>query len=116
MKKTKIKSGYIVELKNGMRFNVTRVGKDKPIHYLINNRFKMTLSDNFDDDLRAKTDETRAYDIERVWGFPDKPENAFDLLNVENRKVLYKRPYAKKMTKNDIEQKLGFNIEIVDEE
>ena len=117
MKKTKIKSGYVVELRNGMRFNVTRVGIDKPISYLVNDTKKINLPlDYFDDDLRALTNnKTRKFDIERIWGFPNESKYAFDLLNIEGRKVLYERPQVQKMTQSEIEEKLGYKIEIVKE-
>ena len=105
-----IKIGYIVE--------VAVIG-DEYIKYLCtatiwegqkiltNGIYCFEFSD-FDDNMKSTF-----HKITKVWGYPEDAECMW-YNNTDDRPLLWERPSAKKMTKAEIEEILGYEIEIVE--
>ena len=105
-----IKIGYIVE--------VAVIG-DEHIKYLCtatiwegqkiltNGTYCFEFSD-FDDNMKSAF-----HKITKVWGYPEYAKNMW-YNNTDFRPLLWERPSAKKMTKAEIEEILGYEIEIVE--
>lgn len=105
-----IKIGYIVE--------VAVIG-DEHIKYLCtatiwegqkiltNGTYCFEFSD-FDDNMKSTF-----HKITKVWGYPEYAKNMW-YNNTDFRPLLWERPSAKKMTKAEIEEILGYDIEIVE--
>ena len=106
-----IEIGYIVE--------VTVIG-DERIKYLCtatiwngekiltNGVFWFKFSD-FDDNMKSTFDK-----ITKVWGYTECAECMW-YNDTDDRPLLWERPSAKKMTKAELEEILGYEIEIVNE-
>lgn len=62
--------------------------------------------DDFDEDFGS-------YYITKVWGYPEHAECMW-YNNTDDRSLLWERPCPKKMTKAEIEEILGYDIEIVE--
>ena len=105
-----IKIGYIVE--------VAVIG-DEHIKYLCtatiwegqkiltNGTYCFEFSD-FDDNMKSTF-----HKITKVWGYPEYAKNMW-YNNTDFRPLLWERPSTKKMTKAEIEEILGYEIEIVE--
>ena len=120
-----LRSGYMVELRNGQTFLVTRVGRFTRAlvhpgaitwHY---------LESTYNEDLTCKkmvptapyNKPHKSLDIVKVWGLQEAIEyypRALDLL-ADGRKLLWERKEAKKLTVNEISKLLGYEVEIVGE-
>ena len=116
-----LKSGYVVELRNGSRYIVTRVGQSKFSKVLANKNSalsvnsydkKLHYTNEFLKHLSIKSDD---FDIVRIWGLSDDPLQAFCISEIDTRPLLWERPPVKKMTISDIEDILGYSVEIVEE-
>ena len=134
MNKSELKTGMVVELRNGDRYLVFKdasymfdshsddimVCIDKP-----NNWF--SFNDSYNENLKYEYDSDDAcYDIMKVYkvyhpyniiaheGFMSE----YDIKNPDGKyselTLLWERPTAKQMSKADIEEALGYEIEIVE--
>lgn len=115
-----IKSGYVVELRNGSRYIVTRVQQNEFIKAFVN-KTDAIPSEAYDENLhyincvkctRSRFDDR---DIVKIWGLSDEPLLALCVSDVTSRPLLWERPPVKKMTITEIEKALGYSIDIVEE-
>ena len=110
-----IKSSYVVELRNGSRYVVTRARQNDFSRWLVNKNTGIAIG-LYDEDLCYKGVNCERLDIVKVWGLAEEPMLALCISNTASRPLLWERPKAKKMTRADIEKILGYDIEIIDEE
>lgn len=131
--KKDLRSGYLVEFRNGHRRLVTRAGMFTQILVNPNTGAWNYLASNWNDDLTAKTGNNtpmcaaehlavrnwpKEYDIMRVWGLVKETARYGEvfLANPNGRELLYQRREAKKLTVNEISKLLGYEVEIVGED
>ena len=129
-----LRSGYMVEFRNGVRRLVTRVGSFTRI--LVNPESgDWNYLSQWDEGLKIKAkihcnpaecqiglDEKDAYDIVKVYGLPGFTGNYENCLRANvpldtllGRKLLWERKDPVKMTVAEICAKLGYEVEIVAE-
>lgn len=129
--KKDLRSGYVVEFRNGCRRLVTRAGMFTQI--LINPETEAWnyLASGWCDDLTANDDKFRRlassecrspvqksndYDIMKVWGLVNTTDAygcAFET-DIQHRDLLWERePEAKKLTVDEISKLLGYKVEVV---
>lgn len=107
MKKSDLKTGMVVELRNGAKYMVllnTPFGD-----VLVRNRWWVTL-DNFNFNLLHCAHD---FDILRIY----RPEEVYQI-GFEcwgDMKMMWERGEPKKMTLADVEDALGYPVEIVEE-
>lgn len=129
--KKDLRSGYVVEFKNGIRRLVTRTGMFTQILVNPETGDWNYLQSGWNNDLTAQDDRYRKtcsyecdlpkfyperFDIVRVWGLiksTDKYSKVFTV-NTEGRDLLWERePEAKKLTVDEISKLLGYKVEVV---
>lgn len=125
-----LKSGFVVELKSGKLKLVLRVGKFTKI--LMGADGKWTYLSRWSSDLkrrhvssdhdpfgfsgyRNETIPSMGEDIVRVYGLVEGTDNYeyANQISTKGRKVIWTRVVPKRMTLEDIEQALGFPVELV---
>lgn len=125
--KNDLHSGYLVELRNREFRMVTRVGRFTKI--LIGKDGGWTYLSGWDDDLKAiysrvrhitKGEAAPRYkegDIMKIWGLVKEVASYKDALSFSpaHRDLLWERAPVKKMTLREIEDELGFSVELVSE-
>jgi len=108
-----IKSGYVVELRDGDKYLAIETNWwGNPCIFLLGDKDYSSMA-SYDEDLRC--DGFENLDIVKVWGEPCR----YVLEDVVkdtwfNYSPLWVRP--KEMTKKEIEEALGYEIKIVEEE
>ena len=123
-----LKVGYVVKLRNDELRMVCQIGAQDTL-ILVNQLGQWNYKSSWNYDLTAKalsfnpgygryTHKYTEYDIVEVYGFVNKSDFYGEArgMNVSHRPVLYSRAKTKKMTVSEIEEKLGYKIEIVAEE
>ena len=129
--KKDLRSGYVVEFKNGIRRLVTRTGMFTQILVNPESGDWNYLQSGWNVDLTAQDDRYRKmcdsecdlpkfyperFDIVKVWGLiksTDKYSKVFTT-NIEGRDLLWERePEAKKLTVDEISKLLGYKVEVV---
>ena len=129
--KKDLRSGYVVEFKNGIKRLVTRTGMFTQILVNPETGEWNYLQSGWNDDLTAQDNRYRKmcdsectlpkfyperFDIVKVWGLimsTDKYHNVFTT-NIEGRDLLWERePEAKKLTVDEISKLLGYKVEVV---
>lgn len=114
--KSDIRSGYLIELTNGERFILFRYDQERFRKVFVNFITNTTIEfDDYDYDFDYGDSDNRSYNIEKVYGLPDKPQhykNLLEVYNIENRPLLWTRK-PKEMTLEEIEDELGYKIRIV---
>ena len=129
--KKDLRSGYVVEFKNGFRRLVTRSGMFTQILTNPETGEWNYLQSGWRDDLTACDDRYRAmcssectspklypkeYDIVKVWGLIKSTDNYHNVFttNTASRDLLWERkPEAKKLTVDEISKLLGYKVEVV---
>ena len=86
-----LKSGYVVETRDGSRFLVTRVNQEGFIKVIANKNRFINLN-AYDENLRAMPPMDPDTDIVKVWGLSDEPLKAFCISDISERPILWKRP------------------------
>ena len=125
-KKKDLRSGYVVECRNGKRCLVARAGMFTQILVFPDGSWWGYLKSGWTDDLTYSTyynhlssfKGPHPNDIMKVWGLVDKTESYGDVFTTktEHRKLLWSRePEAKKLTVDEISKLLGYKVEIVGE-
>ncbi len=117
-----IKSGYVVRLRNGELRMLTRVGSAFT-KILVGSSGQWDHLSSWSEDLtfRAFHDGRRYFekehDIMEIYGLVEHTGNyAYSLdVSTDNRKLLWKRSIAVRMTVSEINARLGFEVEIVAE-
>lgn len=105
-----IKSGYVVRLRNGDLKVAMRVGNFRKI--LIDDDGRFEWFSGYNHFLTHKIH--KALDIVEVYGLVgDGWEYEAILLDTDHRPLLWKRPDPVKMTVEEINKKLGYEVEIV---
>jgi hypothetical protein len=128
--KKDLRSGYVVEFRNGTRRLVARAGGFTQIlvnpvsgewNYLVS-RWRDDLTCNDDTYATLCANECacpqvnpRDYDIVKVWGLNTKTAGYKYTLtaDTECRDLLWERKAAKKMTVDEVSKLLGYEVEIV---
>lgn len=129
--KKDLRSGYVVEFKNGIQRLVTRTGMFTQILANPETGDWNYLQSGWNDDLTAHDDRYRKmcdsecdlpklyperFDIVKVWGLiksTDKYDKVFTT-NIAGRDLLWERePEAKKLTVDEISKLLGYKVEVV---
>lgn len=111
--KRDLKSGYLVEYRNGELRLVAETG-DGGFVLLSGECEIYNSSRGYNDDLRYGCAEL-PNDIMRVYGLPKRAENG-SVLSTSGRELIWQReekPAAKKMTVADVCKALGYDVEIV---
>lgn len=85
-----LKSGYVVETRDGTRFLVTRVNQNNFIKTLVSSNRFIGIG-CYENDLTA-TDKRKQDDIVKVWGLSKDPLLAVCVHNVNERPLLWERP------------------------
>lgn len=123
---TDLETGMIVEVRNGIRYLVLKNFNYKfgDCMVSVNKAYSWMRLKDYNDNLtyRAPTTPNR-YDIVKVFktthpycitahkDFMDE----YDINENNELELFWERPVAKKMSKSDIEEALGYEIEIVEE-
>lgn len=107
-----LKVGYVVEHRDGA-FSMVCLASDGT-RVLCYARGCRMLVASLNDDLMYDSSDPgyRRFDIMNVYGLSNNYNNALTLTTID-RKRLWKREEAKKMTVEEIEKELGYKIEIV---
>lgn len=87
--KNDLKSGYVVETRDGSRYLVTRVNQNNFTKMLVSGSRFIAIS-CYKDDLTF-TERLKQNDIVKVWGLSKDPLLAVCINNVENRPLLWER-------------------------
>lgn len=103
-----IKSGYVVRLRNGKLYMCMRYDEDKFLKCFVDKDGYWIDAYMAYDKLYNKL--KQCYDIVEVYGLPNYPSRYRDI-SKSQRPLLYME--KKKMTVHEIEEKLGYKIEIV---
>lgn len=123
MTRDELKVGYLVELKNGDRYLVMSynfVEKDCVTErfILLNENGKGFCRFTYDKNLHD-TDplcnyyiQHDAYDIEKIWGLPNKLFAMDSLFDISNRTLIWQRE-VKEMTLEEVCDALGYEVKIV---
>ena len=109
MTKSQLKTGMQVVLKNGKTMLVFRTGSgSKYLSY----QFGAVWMSNYEDDLTHKCDEEM--DIVKVYSPADCASSLSSLYSQGmNRNLIFERRGPKRMTKEELEKLLGYEIEII---
>lgn len=119
-----LRSGYLVELRNGRKYLVTRVGRFTRALVRPGSIQWHYLESTYSDDMTSKktlpcTPYSRVgeLDIMKVWGLQEDTSLYHKALECEptGRKLLWSRQEAKKLTVDQISKLLGYEVEIVGE-
>ena len=86
-----LKSGYVVETRDGSRFLVTRTNQNRFIK-VITNKSRFINLNSYDEDLRATPPMDPDTDIVKVWGLSDDPLKAVCMSDISERPLLWERP------------------------
>lgn len=126
MKLEDLKSGYLVQIRDGRYFMVLRVGKFTKV--IVNGGECIYLS-NYDESLRSKSKKLVSYgryhrkdelDIVKVYGLVQGIDNYTHALQLHEsclyRDLLWSRSEAVRMTMDELCEKLGYEVEIIREE
>lgn len=119
-----IKSGYVVELRSGRKFLVTRAGSFTKILADPRTGEWTYLSSQFKKDLTRRTDIKASVheiklgkkdDIENVYGLVQGTKSYPEVFSTATccRKLIWSRIPPVRMTQEEIEAELGYRIEIV---
>lgn len=120
MKKTDLKAGYLIELRNGQRYFVMPIKGDDGVDLELVTQHSVRPLDWYDDNLVCTRMSfscpytKKEMDIMKVYGLVDWPLYALRL-ETEHRELLWERKEPKKMTVSEIESILGYEVEIVSE-
>lgn len=123
MKLKDLRSGYVVELRNGTRWLVARAGNDFT-RILVDNRGSWGYLDrSYNEDLTMKDSVEGVFggvhtkDIVKVWGLVTTSREWGYAAGTATgyRPVLWERKEAKKLTVDQISELLGYPVEIVGE-
>lgn len=106
--KKDLKPGYLVEYRGGDRRLIMQMD-DKKLFLTGANGFT-TLSTLHDDLCYFANQSESPVDIVKVWGLPKNVVMISNLLYTKDRDLLWER---KKMTLDEIEEALGYEIELV---
>ena len=130
--KKDLRSGYVVEFRNGVKRLVTRTGSFVQILVNPESGEWNYLNSNWNEDLTCKTGSqcippneneckcpsvyAKDYDIVKVWGLVTRTTDYCKSLttNTNNRALIWERePEAKKLTVDEISKLLGYKVEVV---
>lgn len=129
--KKDLRSGYVVEFKNGIRRLVTRTGMFTQILANPETGDWNYLQSGWNDDLTANDDRFRKtcasecdlpkfyperFGIVKVWGLIKSTDSYSKVFttSIEGRDLLWERePEAKKLTVDEISKLLGYKVEVV---
>lgn len=125
MKLKDLRSGYVVELRNGTKWLVARAGNDFTRILVDNNGSWGYLDHCYNEDLTMKDSVegvcggVQTQDIMKVYGLVSNPRHwqnaACTTLGLSYRPLLWRRIEAKKLTVDQISELLGYPVEIVGE-
>ena len=114
---------YLVEFRDGYRGMVV-IGTGRELVIVTENEEWLEI-DDYDDNLLIKKDYIEGYngdttidfcDIMKIYGKSRVPHKILSFKHPEDyRYLIWQRLPIKKMTKKQIEEKLGYKIEIVEE-
>lgn len=107
-----LKSGFLVECENGNQYLVVQ-NTQNALESVFVRRSGHVNSNEYTDDLKHRC--SSEYDIVKVFGLTRYCHTLDDLLTTENRGLLWERTTVKTMTLTEIEDILGYKIEIVSE-
>ena len=117
--KDDLKAGYVVKYRNGdleMVLMSGTYGNEDPMLISVGPSGNWTdIAKDIDDNLLCTRAHMRHYDIVEVYGYSLYANCARDV-STDDRKLLWKREEAKKMTVSEIEKILGYKVEVVAEE
>lgn len=123
MKLKDLRSGYVVQLRNGTKWLVSRAGNDFT-RILVDNRGSWGYLDrSYNEDLTMKDSVEGVFggvhtkDIVKVWGLVTTSREWGYAAGTATgyRPVLWERKEAKKLTVDQISELLGYPVEIVGE-
>ena len=119
-----LRSGYVVQLRNGRLYMVMRVGRFTRALVRPGTNDWRYLDSEYDENLTCKKANPMNYykkmtdlDIVKVWGLINESDFYSLALSTvtEHRKLLWSRSEAKKLTVDQISELLGYPVEIVGE-
>ena len=114
MKKSDLKTGMVVEVRNGEKYLVLLDNPYAPNMNLINFKGGFLQLAFYDEDMIIQS-AGRAFDIMGVYTLQDSIRDLFKERRLRY-KLLWKREDCKAMTIEEIEKELGFKIKIVGDE
>lgn len=109
--KSMLEPCMVVKMRNGT-LNMVIMVNDRGIFLITRNKEYLYLK-SYDDNLKYRWDVTD-YDIVEIYGLSYNPQKSMDI-STECRYLLWKRDEVKKMTVAEIQEALGYKIEIVEE-
>ncbi len=109
-----IKSGYVVKLRNGVFMYTLRVNQNKFTKIITNGYDDWMYLSRYDDDLKCDGNR-RFLDIMEVYGLIEGTDNYAHcgFVDSDHRPLLWKRSEPVRMTVEEINRKLGYEVEIV---
>lgn len=131
--KKDLRSGYVVEFRNGIKRLVTKTGSFVQILVNPESGEWNYLNSNWNEDLTFKTGSqcippneneckcpsvyAEDYDIVKVWGLVTRTVDYCKSLttNTDNRALIWEREIVKKLTVDEVSKLLGYKVEIVGE-
>lgn len=116
MTKDELKAGYLVELKNGERCVIMFYNDGDYTDFVLVHEYGGYAPFTYDkclyDTEPVDWEDDDAYDIQKVWGFPNKQFTLSELFDISIRTLLWQRE-VKEMTLEKICETLGYEIKIV---
>lgn len=110
-KKNQLKAGYVVKLNNE---DYAVVWPYKDGMELITTGDNTYSLNNYDDNLLFNGEPSNSLTIQTVFGLRNNSNRIYEISG-EDRDVLFRRNSKKKLSKEDIEKLLGYEIDIVKE-
>lgn len=110
MRKEDLKVGYVVKIRCGELYMVMPI--DKPREIILARYNGWGNLANYNDDLTHQA--KQKFDIVKVYGLTSYETEPLEF-ELKNRPLLWERKETKKMTIAEIEDILGYKIEIVSE-
>lgn len=110
--KTMLEPCMVVKMRNGA-LNMVMTGNDRGIFLITRDKEYLYLK-SYDDNLKYRLGVTD-FDIVEIYGLSYNPQKSMDI-STECRYLLWKRDEVKKMTVAEIQEALGYKIEIVEDE
>lgn len=109
-KKNDIKSGYVVELRDGSRLMAIRYNQELFNKIIIDEDGEWSHFDQFNNELTSKI--SSKYDIMKVYGLSQYPYQALNI-SPRYRPLLWERKEPIEMTMDEVCKALGKQVKIV---
>lgn len=115
MQKSDLKTGMVVQVRNGDKYLVLLDNPDEPNMNLIGFDGGFLQLVTYDDDMIAQS-KYRAFDIMSVYTLQSSIQNLLTKSHLQYKLLWERKKEIKEMTIAEVEKELGFKIKIVGDE